>query len=61
MAKSKAYRAAAEKLEEGKQYSLEEAVALARETGSAKFNSTVEVASASVSTRARQTRWSAVP
>lgn len=44
MAKSKAYRAAAEKLEEGKQYSLEEAVALARETGSAKFNSTVEVA-----------------
>ena len=43
MAKSKAYRAAAEKLEEGKQYSLEEAVALARETGSAKFNSTVEV------------------
>lgn len=44
MAKSKAYRAAAEKLEEGKQYSLDEAVALARETGSAKFNSTVEVA-----------------
>ncbi|CAG7844672.1 50S ribosomal protein L1 [Pseudoclavibacter triregionum] len=44
MAKSKAYRAAAEKIEEGKQYGLDEAVALARETGSAKFNSTVEVA-----------------
>jgi len=44
MAKSKAYRAAQEKIEEGKHYSLEEAVSLARETGSQKFNSTVEVA-----------------
>ncbi|KAB1656710.1 50S ribosomal protein L1 [Pseudoclavibacter chungangensis] len=44
MAKSKAYRAAAEKIEEGKAYSIDEAVALARETGSSKFNSTVEVA-----------------
>lgn len=42
--KSKAYRAAAEKIEEGKLYTPTEAVALARETGSAKFNSTVEVA-----------------
>ncbi len=42
--KSKAYRAAAAKLEEGKFYTADEAVALARETGSAKFNSTVEVA-----------------
>jgi large subunit ribosomal protein L1 len=42
--KSKAYRAAAEKLEAGKFYTPVEAVALAKETGSAKFNSTVEVA-----------------
>ena len=42
--KSKAYRAAAEKLEPGKQYTIGEAVELARETGSTKFNSTVEVA-----------------
>jgi large subunit ribosomal protein L1 len=42
--KSKAYRAAAEKIEAGKLYTPVEAVALARETGSAKFNSTVEVA-----------------
>jgi large subunit ribosomal protein L1 len=42
--KSKAYRAAADKIEAGKYYTPVEAVALARETGSAKFNSTVEVA-----------------
>jgi large subunit ribosomal protein L1 len=42
--KSKAYRAAAEKIEEGKFYTPTEAVAIARETGSAKTNSTVEVA-----------------
>ncbi|MFT6534039.1 MAG: large subunit ribosomal protein L1 [Alpinimonas sp.] len=42
--KSKAYRAAAEKIEAGKFYSPTEAVSIARETGSAKFNSTVEVA-----------------
>ncbi|GAA3606081.1 50S ribosomal protein L1 [Agrococcus terreus] len=42
--KSKAYRAAAEKLEAGKQYTPAEAVALARETGSAKTDATVEVA-----------------
>lgn len=42
--KSKAYRAAAEKIEAGKYYSPAEAVALAKETGSAKFDSTVEVA-----------------
>ncbi|MBX3094543.1 MAG: 50S ribosomal protein L1 [Cryobacterium sp.] len=44
MAKSKAYRAAAEKLEAGKYYTPTEAVALAKESGSAKFDSTVEVA-----------------
>jgi len=44
MAKSKAYRAAAEKIEEGKQYDLAQAVQLAKETSSSKFNSTVEVA-----------------
>ncbi|MBK4349090.1 50S ribosomal protein L1 [Lacisediminihabitans changchengi] len=44
MAKSKAYRAAAEKIEEGKFYSTDEAIRLARETGSKNFNSTVEVA-----------------
>ncbi|MEO7122496.1 MAG: 50S ribosomal protein L1 [Lacisediminihabitans sp.] len=42
--KSKAYRAAADKLEEGKFYSPNEAVDLARETGSKNFNSTIEVA-----------------
>src|SRR3954471_22453168 len=42
--KSKAYRAAAEKIEAGKYYTPSEAVSLARETGSAKFDSTVEVA-----------------
>ena len=42
--KSKAYRAAAEKIGTGKFYTPAEAVALARETGSAKFDSTVEVA-----------------
>src|SRR6188768_1727337 len=41
---SKAYRAAAEKIEEGKFYTPTEAVALAKETGSKKFDSTVEVA-----------------
>jgi large subunit ribosomal protein L1 len=42
--KSKAYRAAAEKIEPGKYYTPAEAVALAKETGSGKFDSTVEVA-----------------
>lgn len=42
--KSKAYRAAAEKIEAGKFYTPAEAVALAKETGSTKTNSTVEVA-----------------
>ena len=42
--KSKAYRAAAEKIEEGKFYTPTEAVAVAKETGSKKFDSTVEVA-----------------
>ncbi len=42
--KSKTYRAAAEKIEAGKFYTPAEAVVLARETGSAKPNSTVEVA-----------------
>lgn len=42
--KSKAYRAAAEKIEAGRFYAPNEAVALAKATGSAKFNSTVEVA-----------------
>ena len=42
--KSKAYQAAAAKIEDGKFYTATEAVAIAKETGSAKFNSTVEVA-----------------
>ena len=41
---SKAYKAALEKIEEGKLYSPSEAVSVARVTGSAKFDSTVEVA-----------------
>jgi len=42
--KSKAYRAALEKLEEGKFYGPTEAVGVVKETGSKKFDSTVEVA-----------------
>ncbi|GEK79444.1 50S ribosomal protein L1 [Agrococcus baldri] len=42
--KSKAYRAAAAKIEADKSYTATEAVALARETGSTKTDSTVEVA-----------------
>lgn len=42
--KSKAYRAALEKIEEGKFYTPSEAVNVARVTGSAKFDSTIEVA-----------------
>jgi large subunit ribosomal protein L1 len=42
--KSKAYRAAADKIEDGKYYTPAEAVAVARQTGSSKFDSTVEVA-----------------
>ncbi|RRJ85838.1 50S ribosomal protein L1 [Gulosibacter macacae] len=42
--KSKAYRAAAEKIEEGKVYDLAQAAELAKETASTKFDSTVEVA-----------------
>ena len=42
--RSKAYVAAAEKIEPGKFYTPAEAVALARETGSTKTDSTVEVA-----------------
>jgi large subunit ribosomal protein L1 len=42
--KSKAYRAALDKLEPGRYYTTEEAVALVKETGSKKFDSTVEVA-----------------
>ena len=41
---SKAYKAAVEKIEEGKFYTPSEAVAVAKETGSKKFDSTVEVA-----------------
>ena len=42
--KSKAYRAAADKIEAGKFYGPTEAVAVVKETGSKKFDSTVEVA-----------------
>ena len=42
--KSKAYRASAAKIGEDNVFTPAEAVALAKETGSAKFNSTVEVA-----------------
>jgi large subunit ribosomal protein L1 len=42
--KSKAYNAAVALLEDGKFYSPVEAVDIAKQTGSAKFNSTVEVA-----------------
>ena len=42
--KSKAYRASLAKLSEGKFYTPEEAVAIAKDTGSAKTDATVEVA-----------------
>lgn len=42
--KSKAYRAAVEKIEAGKYYTPSEAMSIARSTGSSKFDSTVEVA-----------------
>ena len=42
--KSKAYRAAVDLMEPGKFYSTDEAVAIVKETGSKKFDSTVEVA-----------------
>ena len=42
--KSKAYKAAVEKIDADRFYTPAEAVALAKETGSAKFDSTVEVA-----------------
>ncbi|MFR6223916.1 MAG: 50S ribosomal protein L1, partial [Lactococcus lactis] len=42
--KSKALRAAIEKIDATKLYSVEEAVALAKETSFAKFDATVEVA-----------------
>jgi large subunit ribosomal protein L1 len=42
--KSKAYRAAADLIEAGKFYEPTEAVSVIRETGSKKFDSTVEVA-----------------
>jgi large subunit ribosomal protein L1 len=41
---SKSYKAALEKIEEGRFYTPSEAVSVARTTGSAKFDSTVEVA-----------------
>ena len=44
MKRSKTYRAAEEKIEEGKLYSPLEAVRLAKETAGTKFDSTVEVA-----------------
>jgi large subunit ribosomal protein L1 len=42
--RSKAYIAAAEKITEGKFYTPAEAVTLVKETGTSKFDSTVEVA-----------------
>jgi large subunit ribosomal protein L1 len=44
MKRSKAYRAAAERIDQDRLYSPSEAVALARETASAKFDSSLEVA-----------------
>ncbi len=44
MKRSKAYRAAAEKIQDGKLYTPVEAVRLAKETASTKYDSTVEVA-----------------
>lgn len=43
MTRSKRYRAFAEKIEEGKLYPLAEAIALAKETGGASFDASVEL------------------
>ncbi|GAA1163442.1 50S ribosomal protein L1 [Ornithinimicrobium humiphilum] len=44
MKRSKAYRAAAEKIEDGKLYTPVEAIRLAKETATTKFDATIEVA-----------------
>ncbi len=43
MQRSKAYKAAAEKISEDKQYRAEEAIKLVKETSSKKFDETVDV------------------
>ena len=60
MKRSKAYRAAAEKIDPDALYAPE-AARLAKETSTTKYDPTVEVAMRSASTRARPTRWSAAP
>ncbi len=59
--KSKAYQAAAEKVDRDKLYSPLEAAALAKETGSASTTPPSRSRSVSASTPARPTRWSAAP
>lgn len=44
MKRSKRYRSSAEKIERGKDYSIEDAIKLIKETASAKFDESVEVA-----------------
>ena len=44
MKKSKRYASAAEKVEKGKMYSVEEAIKLVKETSNSKFDETIEVA-----------------
>ncbi len=61
MKRSKTLRAADAKIDRDKLYAPLEAIRLAKETSATKFDGTVEVASAWVSTRARPTRWSAAP
>ena len=55
--KGKSYRAAAEKIDREKLYSLKDAVSLIRETKDAKFDETVELAGFVLeSTRAKLTK-----
>nr|KEO65485.1 hypothetical protein DA06_31870 [Georgenia sp. SUBG003] len=58
--RSKNYRKAAERIHDGEIYAPLQAVRLAKETATTKFDSTVEVVFRLVDP-ARQTRWCAAP
>jgi len=57
--RSKAYRAAAEQIDRTRLYAPLEAIRLAKQTSTTTYDATSRWRSASVSTPARRTRWSA--
>ncbi len=61
MKRSKAYRAAAEKIDSDELYSPLEAVKLAKETSATKYDATVEVAFRLGVDPVRPTRWCVAP